>query len=176
MEHMTTILGVDPGTARIGWGIIQDNNGRLTAKAYGCITTDKVHEPGTRLVQLYDAFTKLIREYTPDQISVEDLFFSNNAKTAMSVGQARGVILLATAQANIPVSSYSPGTVKRTICGSGSAEKTQVGKMVTRLLNLKEMPKPDDTCDALAIALTHGFTYKMVRHLSFRPPGRYPSQ
>lgn len=161
MEHMMTILGVDPGTARIGWGVIEDANGKITAKAYGCITTDKIDAPETRLAQIYTAYTKLLRTYKPDAISVEDLYFATNAKTAIAVGQARGVILLASAQAHIPLASYSPMTVKKTICGSGSAEKTQVGKMVTMLLRLKEIPKPDDTADALAIAVTHGFSYKI---------------
>lgn len=161
MEHMTTILGVDPGTARIGWGLIEDRGGTISAKAYGCITTDKIDSPSERLSQIYMAFTKLLKTYAPDHMSVEDLFFATNAKTAIAVGQARGVILLAAAQAKIPVSSYSPMTVKKTICGSGNADKTQVGKMVTRLLRLSETPKPDDTADALAIATTHGFSYKL---------------
>lgn len=161
MEHMTTILGVDPGTARIGWGVIEDNGGNITAKAYGCITTDNVDSPEQRLARIYAAFTKLLKTYKPHEVGCEDVFFATNAKTAIAVGQARGVILLAIAQAHIPVSSYSPMTVKKTICGSGSAEKAQVGKMVTRLLHLKEIPKPDDTTDALAIAVTHGFSYKI---------------
>ena len=158
---MITILGVDPGTARVGWGLIEENRGKITAKAYGCITTDKGDSLPDRLVQIHKAFAKLLKIYKPKSIGVEDLFFASNAKTAIAVGQARGVILLAAAEAHIPVASYSPVTVKKTICGSGSAEKPQVGKMVTRLLRLKEMPKPDDTCDALAIATTHAFSYRM---------------
>lgn len=161
MEHMKTILGVDPGTARVGWGIIEDDKGVIRAKAYGCITTDKIDLPQDRLAQIYASFTKLLKTYRPDEIGVEDLYFSTNAKTAIAVGQARGVILLVAAQAHIPLASYSPGTVKKTICGSGSAEKAQVGKMVTRILRLKEVPTPDDTADALAIAVTHGFSYKL---------------
>ncbi len=161
MEHMMTILGVDPGTARIGWGLIEEQGGKITAKAYGCITTDKTDSPAERLSQLYTAFTKLLKTYKPKEMGVEDLFFATNAKTAIAVGQARGVILLAAAQAHIPVSSYSPMTVKKTICGSGSADKMQIGKMITLILNLKEIPKPDDTADALAIATTHGFSYKL---------------
>jgi len=127
------------------------------------MTTDKVDSPSRRLAEIYTAFTKLLRTYKPDEVSVEDLFFATNAKTAIAVGEARGVILLACALASTPVTSYSPMTVKKTICGSGSAQKMQVGKMVTRLLRLKEVPKPDDTADALAIALTHGFSYKLKR-------------
>lgn len=161
MEHMITILGVDPGTARVGWGVIEENGGKITAKAYGCITTEKIHAPEARLSQIYTAFIQLLKTYKPAQVSVEDLFFATNAKTAIAVGQARGVILLAAARAKIPVASYSPMTIKKTICGSGSADKAQVGKMVARLLRLKEIPKPDDTADALAIATTHGFSYKL---------------
>ncbi len=160
-----TILGVDPGTARIGWGLIEDRGGRITAIAYGCILTNNVHSLPDRLAQIYKAFTTLLRQYKPGALSVEDLFFASNAKTAIAVGQARGVILLAAAQAHIPVASYSPMTVKKTICGSGSAKKEQVGKMITRLLRLKEIPKPDDTADALAIAATHGFSYKLKAKL-----------
>lgn len=155
------ILGVDPGTARIGWGLIVEDKGGVTAKAYGCITTEKTDALPDRLSDIYRAFTKLLKTYKPESVSVEDLFFATNAKTAISVGQARGVILLAAAQAKIPVASYSPMTVKKTITGSGSAEKSQIGKMITRVLRLKEMPKPDDVADALAIATTHAFSYKM---------------
>lgn len=159
-----TILGVDPGTARIGWGVIEDTAGKITAKAYGCITTDKIHTPEARLAQIYTAFTALLTKYKPDEVGVEDLYFATNAKTAIAVGQARGVILLSVAQAHIPLASYSPMTIKKTICGSGAAQKEQVGKMITKLLRLKEVPKPDDTADALAIALTHGFSYKLKRY------------
>ena len=165
MVLMTTILGVDPGTARIGWGIIEEHNGKLTAKAYGCITTDKIDSQAERLAQLFAAFNTIISTYKPQQMGVEDLYFSNNAKTAIAVGQARGVILLASALSHIPVTSYSPMTVKKTICGSGSADKSQVGKMVTLLLHLKELPKPDDTADALAIAVTHGYSYKLIQKM-----------
>lgn len=155
------ILGVDPGTARVGWGLIEETGGKITAKVYGCITTEKIDTLPDRLVQIHKAFTKILKTYKPQSIGVEDLFFANNAKTAIAVGQARGVLLLAAAQCNIPVASYSPMTVKKTICGSGSADKTQVGKMVTKLLRLREIPKPDDTADALAIATTHAFSYRM---------------
>lgn len=161
MEDMIRIMGVDPGTARVGWGVIEEKNGQVTAKAYGCITTKKEDLPHHRLSQIFSAFSKLLATYKPDCVSVEDLFFATNAKTAIAVGQARGVILLAAAQARLPVISYSPMTVKKTIVGTGRAEKAQVGKMITRLLRLKEMPKPDDTADALAIAATHGYSYKM---------------
>ena len=162
---MMTILGVDPGTARIGWGVIQEQGGKLAARAYGCITTEKSDTLPDRLAIIYHAFKKILTEYHPETMSVEDLFFSKNVTTAIAVGQARGVILLAASEYHIPVASYSPNTVKKTICGSGSADKHQVEKMITRLLRLKETPKPDDTADALAIAATHGFSYKLKAKL-----------
>lgn len=162
---MMTILGVDPGTARIGWGVIQEHAGKITARAYGCITTEKTLALPDRLHIIYTECSEILREYTPDVMSVEDLFFSKNVTTAIAVGQARGVILLTAAEQKIPVYSYSPNTVKKTICGSGSADKHQVEKMITSILRLKEIPKPDDTADALAIAATHGFSYKLKAKL-----------
>jgi len=162
---MITILGVDPGTARVGWGLLSEHAGKLTTKSYGCVTTEKTKTPEARLSDIYHAFTALLTQLAPDCVSVEDLFFATNAKTAIAVGQARGVILLAAAEHNIPVISYSPVAIKKAICGVGNAPKDQVGRMVTKLLRLKEIPKPDDTADALAIAATHAFSYKMKRHM-----------
>lgn len=158
---MITILGIDPGTARIGWGVITENQTTLTARAYGCITTDKDTPLPTRLLEIHDALLKLIKKYAPDAVSVEELYFSSNAKTAIAVGQARGIILLGAAQKHIDVYSYNPMTVKKTICGSGAAEKSQVTRMVVQLLRLKTVPKPDDTADALAIAVTHAYSYRL---------------
>ena len=155
------IMGVDPGTARVGWGVIEEQKGKFTALAYGCITTQQSEKPDARLLSVFTEFTKLLKKYKPDCVSVEDLFFSSNAKTAISVGQARGVILLAAAMQKHELHSYGPGTVKKAITGSGAAEKDQMGKMVTILLRLKKIPTPDDTADALAIALTHGYSYKL---------------
>lgn len=159
------IMGVDPGTARVGWGVVEETKGKLTALAYGCITTEATEKVDQRLLTVYTTFLQLLKKYQPGCVSVEDLFFSSNAKTAITVGQARGVILLAAATQKIPVFSYGPGAVKKTITGSGAAQKDQMGKMVTRLLRLKKIPTPDDTADALAIALTHGYSYKLKQHL-----------
>lgn len=156
-------MGVDPGTARVGWGIIEETGGKIAAKAYGCITTEKNTDPGERLSLIYDAMILLLKKYKPEHISVEDLFFTSNTTTAIAVGQARGVILLAAAKHKFPVISYTPSAVKKTITGSGNADKAQVGKMITKLLRLKSVPTPDDTADALAIAATHGYSYKMKR-------------
>ncbi len=155
------IFGVDPGTARMGWGIIDTNEGNVHAVQYGCITTNKTETPGNRLLIIYTALTSFLTQYTPDVISLEELFFATNAKTVIPVGESRGIVLLAAAQKHIPVVSYSPLAVKRAITGDGKADKTQVQRMVTRLLHLPEIPKPDDTADALAIALTHAYSYKM---------------
>ncbi len=163
--HMIRILGIDPGTARVGWGLIEENFGRLTTLKYGCITTEKDELAEKRLSVIFHSMTKLLKALKPDCVSVEDLFFATNAKTAIAVGQARGVILLSAAEQDIPVASYSPVAVKKAICGTGTAPKEQVGRMITKLLHLKEIPKPDDTADALAIAATHAYSYKMRRHM-----------
>lgn len=171
------IMGVDPGTARVGWGVIEEIKGKITAIAYGCITTSATQKPDQRLLTVHISFLKLLKKYKPDSVSVEDLFFSSNAKTAITVGQARGVILLTAAMQKISVISYGPGTVKKTITGNGAAQKDQIGKMVTMLLRLKKIPTPDDVGDALAIALTHGYSYKLKLHTrstSSRTPIRYP--
>lgn len=165
LPHMIRILGIDPGTARVGWGLIEENYGKLRTLKYGCITTEKTETAEKRLSVVFHAMTKLITSLKPDCLSVEDLFFATNAKTAIAVGQARGVILLAAAEKNIPVASYSPVAVKKAICGTGTAPKDQVGRMITKLLRLKEIPKPDDTADALAIAATHAYSYKMKRNM-----------
>ncbi len=159
------ILGIDPGTARVGWGLVAVNRGEIRAPAYGCITTAASAAPEARLVQIHKNIAALLKKYKPDVVSVEDLFFANNAKTAISVGQARGVVLLAAGERGIPVVSYSPLTVKRAITGSGTGDKRQVQKMITRLLRLPAVPQPDDTADALAIALTHAYSYKMKEKL-----------
>ena len=155
------ILGIDPGIARVGWAVIKTGKPDPATISYGCITTPKEDAPESRLVTIHAAIGLLCKKFKPDCMSVEELFFSTNAKTAIGVGQSRGVILLAAAQSKIPVVSYSPLTVKRTITGDGNADKKQVTQMVVRTLKLKTAPKLDDTADALAIAMTHAYSYKM---------------
>lgn len=155
------ILGLDPGTARVGWGVVETNGFQYESIAYGLIETDKRTLAEGRLKEIYDAANTLIKKYKPDVISIEDLFFATNAKTAISVGQARGVLLLAAATHHIHTASYAPLSVKRAITGDGKADKRQVQYMITKQLHLKETPKPDDVADALAIALTHACSYKM---------------
>lgn len=154
------ILGIDPGIARCGWGIITINNSQLTVNNFGCVETKAREGVERRLLIIYKEIIKLITKYKPDAIAIEELFFTNNAKTAFIVGEARGVIILASATQNIPVSTYTPLQVKLGITGYGRAEKNQIGQMVKTLLKLKEIPKPDDVADALAVALTHAFTKK----------------
>lgn len=154
------ILGIDPGTATTGYGIIEEKAGNLSLVDYGVILTKPDHTLEQRLEILYDQLGDIIDEYNPDEIAIEELFFSTNVKTAMSVGHARGVILLATQKAGIPMSEYTPNQVKNGICGYGAADKKQVQKMVQMLLKLTEVPQPDDAADALAIAICHSSSRK----------------
>lgn len=155
------ILGIDPGTATTGYGLIEEKSGKVSLVDYGVILTKPESSTEQRLEIIYDQLSDLIEEYNPDEIAVEELFFSTNVKTAMSVSQARGVILLATQKLGIPLSEYTPNQVKNGICGYGGADKKQVQKMVQMLLNLKDIPKPDDAADALAIAICHSCSRKI---------------
>ncbi len=150
------ILGIDPGTAIVGWGVIESAGAHRSALSYGSIQPSKTTLTG-RLESIYDDIQWLIKTNTPDIMSVEEVFFATNAKTAMSVGAARGVILLAATKSHIPVVSYSPVRIKLAVCGDGKADKKQVEKMIMLTLKLPSPPKPDDVTDALAIALTHSF-------------------
>jgi len=154
------ILGIDPGTAITGWAVIEAGSGPPKSIAFGSIQPESKNLP-ERLKTIHRNLKQLIGLYKPDAISIEELFFASNAKTAISVGQARGVILLTASLSGIPVASYTPLVVKQTVCGDGKADKKQVGKMVALTLRLRSVPQPDDTADALAIALTHAFRYKM---------------
>jgi crossover junction endodeoxyribonuclease RuvC len=152
------ILGIDPGIGRTGWGVIKAERGELRAEKYGCIETSMKIPLEKRLQAVYAEIEKIIQEEKPDEMAIEELFFNTNAKTAMVVGQARGVVLLAAAQHKLTVGVYTPLQVKIAVTGYGRAEKNQVGQMVKTILKLASIPKPDDTADALAIALTHAFT------------------
>jgi crossover junction endodeoxyribonuclease RuvC len=156
------ILGIDPGIGRTGWGIITVNNSQLTVNGFGCIETEAKTEMGQRLVELSERIEELMQEFKPDAVGIEDLFFNTNSKTAFVVGQARGVIMLAAAKKKLPLAVYTPLQVKIAVTGYGRAEKKQVGQMVKILLKLDNIPKLDDTTDALAIAITHAFSYKVL--------------
>ncbi len=155
------IIGIDPGTARVGWAVITVAGQRILSLSYDCITTPAHKSPEERLTIIHRQLTLLLIKHKPQCLALENLFFATNAKTVIPVAEARGVILLASAQQHIPVVSYSPPAVKLAITGDGRADKTQVTRMVVKLLHLAKPPKPDDTADALAIALTHAYSYKL---------------
>lgn len=158
-------MGIDPGTARVGWGIVLETKGKVFVGDYGCIETLSTSKPENRLKHIFDSLSMLLRKEKPDAMAVEELFFATNAKTVIPVAQGRGVILLAAATAGIPVISYTPLVVKQTITGTGRADKTQVQRMVKTLLHLTIIPKPDDAADALAIALTHAYSYRLINKI-----------
>ena len=146
------ILGIDPGTATTGFGIIRTGK-NLKCLGYGLIQTEPSLSPGARLKKINNEVNKLIKKYRPKIIAVENLFFFKNLKTALPVSQAKGVILLAAAKKNIPVYEFTPLQAKMTVVGYGKAEKKQVQEMIKILLNLKKIPRPDDAADALAVAI-----------------------
>jgi len=147
------VLGIDPGTAALGYGLVEQQAGRLRAVEFGCLVTSADLPLGDRLAVIHAKVADLIREHRPVLMGVERLFFSRNVQTAFAVGQARGVVLLAAAQARIPVREATPNEVKLAVAGSGSADKLQVQKMVAAILGLKALPEPDDAADALAMAI-----------------------
>ena len=149
------ILGIDPGTATTGFGIIEVADHETRAIDYGVISTHKDLPMPERLAELHKDLSELIKTHRPDCCVVEQLFFARNVTTAITVGQARGVVLLAAAQAELEIAEYTPLQVKQAVTGYGQATKKQVQEMVKTILRLKEIPKPDDAADALAIALTH---------------------
>lgn len=153
---MTLALGIDPGTATTGYGLVRlMPDGELVAVSFGVITTPKEESAPARLELLYDELTKLLKKFKPDTAAVEKLFFSRNVTTGIAVGQARGVVLLALQKAGVETFEYSPNEVKQAVAGYGHAEKRQMQEMVRTLLQLEKIPKPDDAADALAIAITH---------------------
>ena len=149
------VIGIDPGTAIVGYGIIDYNKNKYSIVDYGVILTSKDLSNEERLEIVYNELDKILKKYKPEFMAIEDLFYFKNNKTVISVAQARGVILLAGKQNNIPMSSYTPLQVKIGITGYGKAEKKQVQLMVQKFLGLSEIPKPDDAADALAICITH---------------------
>lgn len=157
------ILGIDPGIGRAGWGIIEKEKSSLQVGRYGCIETSQKLSLEQRLFALHKQVVTIIEEEKPTEMAIEELFFNTNVTTAFTVGQARGVVLLAAAQYNLPVYAYTPLQVKMGVTGYGKADKAQVGQMVKTQLRLSTIPKPDDTTDALAIAITHAFTAKMLK-------------
>ncbi|MGB7339378.1 MAG: crossover junction endodeoxyribonuclease RuvC [Phototrophicaceae bacterium] len=149
------VLGIDPGTAIVGYGLVKEHpDGALQAIEYGVIRTPAKTPMPERLNTIYDTLSDIIAEFKPDRSAVEELFFSRNVTTAITVSQARGVILLALQRAQIPINEYKPNLIKQSISGYGGADKHQMQEMVRLLLNLETIPKPDDAADALAISIT----------------------
>jgi crossover junction endodeoxyribonuclease RuvC len=155
------VLGIDPGTATTGYGVLRDTDSGPALVAYGVVLTPAGTPMPERLKTIYRALTQLIALHGPDTAAVEKLFFQRNVSTAMTVGQARGVALLALAEANVPVGEYNPRDVKQAVAGYGAADKPQIQQMVRAILNLTDIPKPDDAADALAVAICHLHSLKM---------------
>jgi crossover junction endodeoxyribonuclease RuvC len=164
------LIGIDPGTATTGYGIVEKRAGKLAYIDCGVITTRSTVDAPERLRQIYDEFNTLLDKHQPVGVATERLFFTNNTTTGIPVGRALGVILLAIAQRGLPWAEYTPTQVKNAVVGVGNADKKQVQYMVTRLLNLQTTPKPDDAADALAIAICHAHSIRPAS--TVRPPVR----
>jgi len=149
------VLGIDPGTAIVGWAVLEEDRGKVKTVAYGHISTCNDDSTACRLREVADDLQEIIKKYKPHEAAVEDLFFFKNAKTVIKVSQARGAILLTLERLNVIIKEYTPLQVKQALTGYGRAEKSQIQAMVKNILKLKEIPKPDDTADAIAIALCH---------------------
>jgi crossover junction endodeoxyribonuclease RuvC len=160
------ILGIDPGTANTGYGVVARIGGRLVALDGGVIETSARSSPAVRLAEIHTRVVALIEEHRPEAVAVEDLYFGTNARSAFAVGQARGVVLLAAGQAGLDCASYTPQQVKGAVCGSGRAAKDQVQRMVQAVLSLPELPTPDHASDALAVAICHANAAPMRAALS----------
>ena len=165
-RDVLVIMGVDPGSSVTGYGLVKTRSGNeISLLDYGTIKTDSGFQPEEKLKKIYDGLVKVLRKSRPDEFAIEEAFYSKNAKTAMVMGQVRGVAILAAAQAQIPVAEYSPREIKQSIVGSGNASKSQVQFMVKNLLGLKKRPEPEDAADALAVALCHAQKIKEI-HMS----------
>jgi crossover junction endodeoxyribonuclease RuvC len=160
------VLGIDPGTATTGYGLVRDEAEALTLLTYGAITTPANQPLPERLQTIYRELAAIVQEHQPDTAAVEELFFSRNARTALAVGHARGVTLLALADAGLSIQEYKPVEVKQAIAGYGGADKQQVQEMVRMLLHLEQVPKPDDAADAVAVAVCHIHSAKMKALIS----------
>lgn len=150
------ILGIDPGYAILGWAVIEIRGNSFKTVAYGDVNTSADMDMTDRLKYLYASLMEIIYEYEPEEAAIEELFFNTNTTTALKVGQARGVVILACANSGLKIFEYTPLQIKQALTGYGRAEKKQVQVMVKKILNLKEIPKPDDTADALACSICHG--------------------
>lgn len=159
------IIGIDPGYAIVGIGVVEYTGNRFRTLEYNAITTPAGMPTVERLKKIYTEMTSYLVRYDPDAVAIEELFFNSNQKTAINVAQARGVLLVAVANANVPISEYTPLQVKQSVTGYGRADKGQVQQMVKTILGLNAIPKPDDAADALALAICHAHSNKMNRML-----------
>ncbi len=162
------ILGIDPGVAIVGYGVIEYERNIFKVVDYGKITTPAHIPLPKRLKMVYDSATALIGTFKPDVVAIEELFFNTNVKTAIAVGHARGVLVLAAENAGIPIAEYTPLQIKQAVAGYGRADKNQVQQMVKMFLKLNEIPKPDDTADALAVAICHAHSASLSAKLGLR--------
>jgi crossover junction endodeoxyribonuclease RuvC len=159
-------LGIDPGIAIVGFGFVDKIGSKVVPVQYGCIQTEAHTPEEERLLHVYEGMLQLIDKYKPDAVALEKLFFNRNVTTAMSVSQARGVLVLAAVQRGLPIAEYTPMQVKQAIVGYGKAEKKQVQEMVRMFLKLQVVPKPDDVADALAVAICHAHSYGLNSKLN----------
>ncbi len=153
------IIGIDPGYAIVGFGVLEYNRTQFQVVDYGAVTTPADMDFNSRLLEIYNDLCYILDKFKPDFLAIERLYFTSNQKTAIDVAQARGIVLLAARQRNIEIFEYTPLQVKQSVTGYGKAVKKQVQEMTTRILKLPEIPKPDDTADALAIAICHAHSY-----------------
>ncbi len=157
------ILGIDPGYAIVGVGVVDFEGNRFEVVEYGAITTEAGEDMFDRLKKIYDEAVEIIKRTKPDGMAIEELFFNSNQKTAINVAQARGVLVLAAKNCGVPIFEYTPLQVKQAVVGYGRAEKAQVQQMTKAILNLEKVPKPDDTADALAISICHAHSYRATK-------------
>jgi len=157
------VLGIDPGTAACGWGIVHEKGGRLRGVEWDCWRTPAGRRPELRLKTIFDGVHELVAEFAPDAVVLEESFVGVDARTALSVGQARGAVMVAAADAGVECAEYAPARVKQTVCGYGRAEKAQVQRMVMAILGLKQPPTPHHASDALAVAICHALAPPMLK-------------
>jgi len=157
------VLGIDPGTAACGYGIVHESGGRLRGIDHGWWQTRPGERPELRLKTIYDGVAGLIEQHAPDAVVLEESFVGVDARTALSVGQARGAVLVAAARAGLPCAEYAPADIKHAVCGYGRAEKAQVQRMVKAILGLEQLPTPNHAADALAVAICHALAPPMLK-------------
>jgi crossover junction endodeoxyribonuclease RuvC len=157
------VVGIDPGTAACGYGIVHGSDGRLRAVDHGCWRTRAGERPELRLKTIFDAVAELVARHAPDAVVLEESFVGADARTALAVGQARGAVLVACASAGVECAEYAPARVKQAVCGYGRADKAQVQRMVRTILGLAELPRPTHAADALAVAICHALAPPLLR-------------